>query len=85
MANYYNLRNVLHEYHPLIRAGQHLLSLHDELLVEIRKEQYIFYSTHQCASPGAFQWKKISPVVRARFNILKKGIDEHCGASLPGI
>lgn len=85
MANYYNLLNMLYEHYPLIRGDQQLLSLHDELLVEIKKEESRFNSTHRSLTRGVFQWKKISPVVRTRFNILKNGVDEHHNISLPAI
>lgn len=85
MANYYNLLNVLHELYPLIRGDQQLFSLYDKLVVEIKKEESIFNSTHKSVPRGAFQWEKIPAVVRARFNILKNGIDEHYRVSIPGI
>lgn len=85
MANYYNLLNMLYEHYPLIRGDQQLLSLHDELLVEIKKEESRFNSTHRSLTRGVFQWEKISPVVRTRFNILKNSVDEHHNISLPAI
>lgn len=85
MANYYNLLNTLYEHYPLIRGDHQLLSLHDELLVEIKKEETRFNATHKSVPRGAFQWEKISSAVRIRFNILKNGIDEHYNVSLPGI
>jgi len=85
MANYYNLLNVLYEHYPLIRGDNKLLSMHDELLVEIKKEESRFNSTHKSVTRGAFQWEKITPVVRTRFNILKNGINEHYCVSIPGL
>lgn len=85
MANYYNMLNVLHELYPLIRGDQQLFSQYDKLVVEIKKEERVFNSTHKSVPRGAFQWEKISSVVRTRFNILKNGVDEHHNVSLPGM
>lgn len=84
MANYYNLLNVLYEHYPQIQGDQQLLSLHDELVVEIKKEENRFNSTHKSVPRGAFQWEKISSAVRVRFNALKGGVDEHYNASFMG-
>lgn len=84
MTNYYNLLNVLYEHSPLIQGDQLLVSLHDELVIEIKKEESRFNVIYKSAPRGAFQWEKISSAVRARFNILKKGVDEHYNASFMG-
>lgn len=85
MANYHNLRNVLHGYYPLIHGVDHLVVLHGELVVEIKKAQSRFDSIHLGVPLTAFCWEKISPAVRIHYYLLKKGVDEHYRVSLPGI
>jgi len=82
MTNYYNLRDVLHEYYPLVHDVRHLMVLHNELVVEIKKAQSTFESTYQNVPLSAFHWEKIHPSVRIHYDILKKGIDEHYGVSI---
>lgn len=85
MANYYTLLNVLHEYYPLVRDVKQLIVLQKELAVEIKKAQNIFEENHRNVPLTAFCWEKISPSVRIHYDLLKSGVDEHYGVSLPGM